>query len=113
MNSVELELLQTLPRRVLGVEVQDPILTLYGEQWSLTVFGPWEGTLHGRTLVWEEDDLEDWSWDLIGQDLLTVREEDTLIRFEFSAGSLVVTSDSDWEPWVLRLPAGVLVGKTL
>ena len=31
-----------LPRQIRGLEVNDPVLTLYGDDWSLTLMCPWE-----------------------------------------------------------------------
>lgn len=100
-----------LPVRVQGVEVQDPILTLFGEGWGLTIACPWEGTIGGRALSWEDDDIEDRSWDLVGQDLVAVRHDGSMVKFEFSAGTLIATPDTDVDPWVLQLPGGVVVGR--
>jgi hypothetical protein len=100
-----------LPVRVQGVEVQDPILTLFGEGWGLTIACPWEGTIGWRALSWEDDDIEDRSRDLVGQDLVAVRQDGPAVKFEFSAGTLTVTPDQDVDPWVLLLPDGLVVGR--
>lgn len=105
------ELLQALPARVLGVEVQDPVLVLFGDDWSLTVACPWEGNVGGIGLSWEDRELEDRAWDLVGQDLVAVRQQAGSVRFEFSAATLVATPDTDLDPWVLRLPGGLMVGR--
>ncbi len=104
--------LTALPVRIDGVEVQDPILTLFGEGWALTIACPWEGTIGGRALTWEDDDLEDRCWDLIGQDLVALRQEGPAVEFEFSTGTLIATADTDVDPWVLQLPGGLVVGRT-
>ena len=31
-----------LPQQIRGLEVNDPVLTLYGDDWSLTLMCPWE-----------------------------------------------------------------------
>jgi hypothetical protein len=113
MNGIESEVLVALPVRVEGIEVQDPVLVLFGEQWSLTVACPWSGTVRGRDLSWEDDDVEDRAWDLVGEELTSVQQEGRSIRFGFSGGTLLVTPDTDLDPWVLRLPGGLLVGRVL
>lgn len=100
-----------LPVRVKGVEVQDPILTLFGEGWGLTIACPWEGTISGHALSWEDDDIEDRSWGLVGEDLVAVRQDGPAVEFEFSSGTLIVTPDTDVDPWVLELPGGLVVGR--
>jgi hypothetical protein len=107
-----IDLLAALPVRVQGVEVQDPILTLFGEGWALTIACPWEGTIGGCALSWVDRDVEDRSWDLVGEDLVAVRQGGPAVEFEFSTGSLIVTPDTDVDPWVLQLPGGLVVGRT-
>lgn len=109
---IDSDILTALPVRVRGTEVQDPILTLFGEGWALTIACPWEGSIGGRALYWEDDDIEDRSWDLVGEDLLAVRQVGPAVEFEFSAGSLIATPDTDLDPWVLSLPGGLMVGRT-
>jgi hypothetical protein len=108
----DIDPLAALPVRVQGVEVQDPILTLFGEGWALTIACPWEGTIGGRALSWEDPDIEDRSWDLVGEDLVAVRQGGPAVEFEFTTGSLTVTPDIDVDPWVLQLPGGLVVGRT-
>ena len=108
----DIDPLAALPGRVQGVEVQDPILTLFGEGWALTIACPWEGTIGGRAVSWEDGEIEDRSWDLVGEDLVAVRQSGSAVQFEFTAGRLTVTPDTDADPWVLELPGGLLVGRT-
>lgn len=103
--------LEGLPVRIQGVEVQDPILVLFGERWGLTIACPWEGNIGGRALSWAGDDIEDRSWDLVGQDLIAVRQEGPVVRLEFSAATILMTPDTDIDPWVLQLPGGLVVGR--
>lgn len=113
MSLLDAHLLNDLPLRVVGVEVQSPVLTLFGDEWSLTIACPWDGIVGGRKMSWEDDDIEDWAWDLIGEDLVTVEEHGSAVRFKFLNASLTAAPDSDLDPWVLSLPGGVLVGRTL
>lgn len=111
MTNTDSQLLEALPVRVRGVEVQDPVLTLFGDEWSFTIACPWEGEIGGRAVSWEDDDLEGRAWDLVGAELVSVRQEGAVARFGFSAGFLLVSPDTDVDPWVLRLPGGLLVGR--
>jgi hypothetical protein len=111
MTNIDAQLLDALPVHVKGVEVQDPVLTLFGEEWSLTIACPWQGEVGGRPISWEDADLEDRVWDLVGAELVSVKQEGAAARFGFSAGTLLVTPDTDLDPWVLRLPGGLLVGR--
>jgi hypothetical protein len=111
MSGIDPQLTRALPVRVQGVEVQSPVLTLFGEKWSLTIACPWEGEVHKSALSWEDDDIEDRAWDLVGEDLVDVRREGSSVRFQFSTSVLVATPDTDIDPWVLRLPDGLWVGR--
>lgn len=107
----DIDLLAALPVRVQGVEVQDPILTLFGKGWALTIACPWEGTIGGHRVSWEDDDIEARSWETLGEDLVAVRQGDSTVDFEFTFGNLIVAPDTDVDPWVLQLPGGLLVGR--
>jgi hypothetical protein len=113
MSGIESEVLAALPVRVAGVEVQDPVLVFFGEGWSLTIACPWTGMVRGNGLSWEDDDLEDRVWDLVGDELVSIQQEGRSIRFGFLGGTLLATPDTDLDPWVLRLPGGLLVGRVL
>lgn len=99
-----------LPRRVRGLEVQDPIVTVFGEDWSLTVACPWSGDVDGHMLSWEDESIEETLWDLVGQDLVSVDRLGPRVRFRFTEAELVAVPDSDLDPWVLTLPSGISVG---
>jgi hypothetical protein len=114
MSGIDFELLEVLPVRVKGVGEQGLILHMFGDQWGLELTSPWEGAIGGRAISsehYEDDYINELALDLIGQDLVAVRQEGLSVRFEFSAASLVVTPDSDYEPWVLTLPSGIFVGE--
>lgn len=113
MSAGDLQRPGDLPAPVAGVEVQSPMLTVFGARWSLTIACPWEGIVAGRALSWEDDDLEDRAGDLVGEDLVAVRQEGPATWFEFSTAALIATPDTDVDPWVLQLPGGLVVGRKL
>lgn len=99
-----------LPRRISGLEVQDPIVTVFGEDWSLTLACPWSGVVKGHTLTWEDETIEDVLWDLVGQDLVGFDRQGLATYFRFTDAELIAVPDADLDPWVLTLPSGVAVG---
>jgi hypothetical protein len=101
---------EDLPLRVTGIEVQDPMVTVFGEGWALTLACPWEGAIRDCRFSWEDDDVEDRAWDLVGQDLVAVDVSADAATFRFSSGWLKATPDTDFDPWVMRLPSGIFVG---
>lgn len=107
------EVLHSLPVRVLSVEVQDPIITLVGDGWSLNVMCPWTGVARGQEQDWTDDGIGAWVRNLIGQELVTITEEGPSVLFGFTDGVMKVTPDTDLDPWALRLPVGVMVGRIL
>lgn len=107
-----------LPLRIDGLEYHDPVLTLGGQGWALSLVCPWR-LQNGESNVtaWDEDDVGDASWDLVGHHLEAVtrrvagNEEDPV--FELSGGfRLEVFADTDLDPWVLRLPTQTIVGRS-
>ena len=101
-----------LPRQVRGLEVNDPVLTLYGDDWSLTLMCPWKVEGPGGGFGWESESIEDDAWELVGQSLLSVSPTDVDPVFELSGGfSITVSADTDLDPWTLRLPHVLVVGR--
>lgn len=103
-----------LPVTVAELEYSDPILTIFGMEWSLSLRCPWSGVIASRQVSWEDDYVEDRAWDLIGTNLITV--EDGVageIKFRFSNAILHVHADTDIDPWVLRLPRLIAIGQML
>jgi hypothetical protein len=90
--------------------VQDPIVTVFGEDWSLTLACPWSGVVNGHTLTWEDETIEDVLWDLVGQDLVGFDRRGPSTYFRFTSAELIAEPDSDLDPWVLTFPSGVVVG---
>ncbi|RMI14432.1 hypothetical protein [Cellulomonas triticagri] len=110
---VDAHLLEALPLPVEGVEIQSPILTLFGREWNLTVACPWRGRIGSRDLDWEDDDMESVARDLIDSDLVAVRQVGASVEFAFSRGTLTATPDSNLDPWVMALPGGLMVGRVV
>jgi hypothetical protein len=102
-----------LPVRVTGVEVQDPVIVLFGDGWSLSVACPWRGVVAELPITWLDDDIEDRIWDVVGEDLISVQNEGRDVRFVFTRSVIVATPDVDLDPWVLALPGNVVVGSVL
>ena len=104
-----------LPRQIRGLEVNDPVLTLYGDDWSLTLMCPWEVRGPDGGFSWESKSIEDEAWELVGHSLLSVSAMDADLVdpvFDLSGGiSIRVSADTDLDPWTLRLPHVVLVGR--
>lgn len=105
---------KALPLTIRGVEVTDPVVTLIGDGWSLTMACPW--TIAGPDLdfSWESEDLEDQVWDLIGCDIeaLTAGPDALDPTFRLSGDiALRIHADSDLDPWTLMLPGLVVTGR--
>ncbi|MDF2050124.1 hypothetical protein [Arthrobacter sp. Cr_A7] len=97
-----------LPLKVLSCEVNDPIINLIGNSWSLTLMCPW--AVHGpnRVFDWESPDLEDEVQGLVGRKLVTVEaDSDELFDpvFVLDDGTHIhVFADTDLDPWTMGLP---------
>jgi hypothetical protein len=101
-----------LPRQVRGLEVNDPVLTLYGDDWSLTLMCSWKVEGPGGGFGWESESIEDEAWELVGRSLLSVSPTDVDPVFQLSGGfSITVFADTDLDPWTLRLPHALVVGR--
>jgi hypothetical protein len=102
-----------LPQQIRGVEVNDPVLTLYGDGWSLTLMCPWTVDGPDGRFDWESESIEDQAWELVGHSLQAVSPTEVDPVFEFSGGlSIRVSADTDLDPWTLRLPHVLVVGRT-
>ena len=101
-----------LPRRVTGIEYNDPILVLFGDGWFLKLSCPWSGFIAGAPIDWDSSAVEDRAWDLIGTQLLSAEEADRPIdvRFSFEHAVLTARPDDDEDAWVLAFPDMVAVG---
>lgn len=107
----DIDPLVALPVRVKGVEVQDPIVIVYGEGWGLTIACPWQGAVDGQAVSWADGDIEDRFWSLVGEELVAVLQGGDITEFKFSSSTLIAIPDTDMDPWVLALPGGLIVGR--
>ncbi len=106
---------RSLPLRIGRVDVNDPVVSLSGEGWFLSIACPWD--LVGPDVVfdWETDPFDEVLQKLVGTSLQSVTAEGELLVdpvFHFDSGiSIVVRADSDLDPWVFRIQGIVLVGR--
>jgi hypothetical protein len=100
------------PLEIVEVEYREPVLALSGSSWGLTAMCPWRVVREGGIeLSWSTPDAEDRVWDLIGRRVVAAVPQGRDAAFTLSDGSVLeVFSDSDVDPWVLRLPDIVFVG---
>ncbi len=54
--------------------------------------------------------IQDYVGELVGESLVEVIQSGRSVWFKFSTSTLVVTPDTDLDPWVLTLPGGFMVG---
>lgn len=101
-----------LPRRVVGIEYNDPILVVFGEGWFLKLACPWSGSIGPLSVDWASPTVEDSAWELIGSNLISTErgERDIDVTFKFDTAVLQARPDTDDDPWVLSLPDFVAVG---
>lgn len=108
-------IIDSLPLTVRGLEVNDPAVTLFGDDWSLSLVCPWTLVGPDMSCSWEDDDIEDAAWDLIGRLLVGVTAQDPQAIdpvFEFDGGiTLTIVADTDLDPWTLALPDLIVNGK--
>ncbi len=73
---------------------------------------PWKVEAPGVGFGWESESIEDEAWELVGHSLLSVSPTDVDPVFELSGGFFIrVSADTDLDPWTLRLPQVVVVGR--
>ena len=100
------------PLEITEIEFQDPVMALSGEGWALTAVCPWR-VLRGDALElsWSTPDAEDRAWDLIGRQVVAADQHGRDAVLQLSDGSSIeLFSDTDTDPWVLRLPGLTFVG---
>ena len=104
-----------MPLEVREVQYNDPVLSISGDGWWLTLMCPW--LIRGRNgqYSWEVDEVEDKVWDLIGHSIVSVSfdsgvEVDPTFEFDGEI-SLEICADSDWEPWTMQVPGLVVIGR--
>lgn len=82
--------------------MNDPVLAVYGDEWSLTVMCPWKLTGPGLATDWESDLIEVDALTLVARTLESIcAAGDVAVdpRFQFSGGvELAVRADTDLDP---------------
>lgn len=105
---------EALPLVITGLAVTDPILTLFGDGWSLNLMCPWSVAGGGIATSWWSARLEDEAWELIGRSIVGVTSGPDVIdpTLHLSGGAeLRIWADTDLDPWALALPSIVVVGR--
>ena len=101
-----------LPVEIAGASVDAAELTIWGSDWTLIVTGSWEGTIDGRAIYPDDDDLPDQLRALVGEALLAVGSVDADdVGFQFSNGVLFVAPHPTEAAWRLRLPNDEFSGR--
>lgn len=103
-----------LPLRIDAVVVNDPIVTLLGQEWALTLACPWQ--LVGGSAIrtaWDRPDVEDVTRELINHHIVGVRKAPNGFDPIFSLDGdldLEVNADTDLDPWVMHTGGRTFVG---
>jgi len=90
----------------------DPTLLIAGDGWSLSALCPWR--IHGSdgiTLSWSMTDAGQRISQLTGLEIVSVGRLSLDATFHLSDGSFLdLFSDTDTDPFVLKLPNAIFVG---
>jgi hypothetical protein len=105
---------EQLPLKIQEATYADPVLTLAGAEWSLSVVCPWRlRAEEGLITAFGGDDAEAQVARLVGGELTGLSATGDLGDpiFDLSGGlQLEVFGDTDLDPWVMRLPSHTFVG---
>ena len=115
-----------LPSRVDEVEYTDPVASIRGADWILTLVCPWRLWRDGNLVI--DPDLMEGDeainaelvagvlWDLIGHSLVGVQNSSKNVNdpvFVLTGGYVIeVEADTDIDPWTFSLPGMTFVGTT-
>jgi len=106
-----------LPLQVRELEFNDPVVVLTGPDWSISIVCPWRLTRGGALVTSIEDpNAEARLRDLVGASIVDVGAQASASAsgdpvFVFADGArLEIFSDTDLDPWVVRLPNKTFVG---
>ena len=114
------EVADALPLLVENVELFDPVVVMSGEEWSMAIACPWRLTVDGEVVSSIDDPFaESKLRDLVGVQVLDIlgpaehpRDWSISPMLLFATGArLEVMSDTDLDPWVMRLPNLTIVGR--
>lgn len=98
-----------LPLRIVGVETTDPVVTWFGDEWSLTVWCDWHVDALG--IDSDSQDAMDRVWDLIGYRICGIEVTSGGPVFVLGPEArLAVLEGDDDDPWVLSLPETTITG---
>lgn len=70
------QLAGVVPLPVREVEIDDPLVTIFGDNWSLNLSCPWDLLTPHGAVVWDDPRLEDAVWDLVGLWLRRIERSD-------------------------------------
>jgi hypothetical protein len=117
INDLRTSLSALLPLRIDGLEFNDPVVVLIGANWSLSIVCPWRLTRGGALVASIEDpSAEAHLRDVVGGAITDVIPQSAGGAspdpvFVFADGArLELFSDTDLDPWVMRLPDKTFVG---
>lgn len=100
-----------LPLQVREVLPGDLELVVSGSTWSLTILCPMQLRTPSAVFEWDSQGLADAVWELIGLNLEAIEAVRGNPLFKFEGGYVIaVRADTDFDPWVLRVPGLILVG---
>jgi len=112
------------PFKIGEVDYPDPVVTLAGDNWSLSMLCPWKLLHHGSVVVDPDNMTEsgetateivtDAVWELVGHSIIEVRQSKSnqndptfILTGEYS---IEVAADTDLDPWVMSVPGITFVG---
>ena len=111
-------ILAALPLKIEQVLLNDPVLTLAGTDWNLTIWCGWEA--RGLGITWEDDDLERRVQQLSGRVVtnFTVDARNGPV-FHCEPGVDLALNENEVDepvgrddPWSMSLPSSVITGGT-
>ncbi|MCL2090148.1 MAG: hypothetical protein FWH11_02790 [Micrococcales bacterium] len=107
-------ILSALPLNISGVEVVDPVVTLFGEDWSLNLMCPWKFEDAESSFSWESESVDRRARSLVGrkiEKLIAGAEAIDPVFCLSGAAYLSIYADTDIDPWTLVIPGSIITGK--
>lgn len=106
-----------LPLRIDELDFNDPVVVLAGQGWSVSIACPWRLMREGLLLTSIEDsNAEARLRELVGSTVVDVvaqtgaRPSSDPVLVLSDEARLEIFSDTDLDPWVVRLPGKTFVG---
>jgi hypothetical protein len=117
IDELQTALRDLLPLRIDSIEWNEPTATIVGSAWALSATCAWRLT-RGPALICSSADphADVGLGELVGQEITAVTRQGCTgpaidPAFHITGDLyLEIFSDTDWDPWVLRLPAVTYVG---